>query len=152
MIIAISVILFALVFIFLLVVDNAFESIVKWVFRKIGIGSGVGPQMASAHLGRKDVMVSLENLGKDSFHLVAIEGVDEGGERFFPIPYRIGEMMIDVESEKNARKQLSGVKVPPASVMQAFFHIDELNLLKIKSLGVLDSDGKSWPINLSQST
>ena len=60
--------------------------------------------------------------------------------------------MIDVESEKNARKQLSGVKVPQASVVQAFFHIDGFNLLKIKSLDVIDSDGKSWPINLSQTT
>ena len=46
MIITIAVILFALVFIFGLVVDNAFESSVKWVFRKIGIGSGIGPLVA----------------------------------------------------------------------------------------------------------
>lgn len=129
--------------------EEGIEAVIKWLFRKGGINSSAGPLTTSARIDGDDLVVELSNQGKEKFMLAAFEARDHNSKRRFPIPHRIGDVALNLEDEKSARQSLSKFSLAADSTKHALFHLAEFRAGHIKTLAALDTDGTSWPIDIS---
>ncbi len=124
-------------------IDNSFDRMIGWLFRKGGLQSGNGPLMVRSKV---QVLLSLENQGKDALQLAAVEGRDGNQKKCYPAPcleardFRAGH-------EEGARlKQFAGITLARGEVRIVILDHDELAALGCLTLAVLDQRGNTWPI------
>ncbi len=127
-------------------IDNAFDRIFGWLFRKAGLQSGNGPLMVRSKVQAEQVLLSLENQGKDALKLAAVEGRDGNQKKCYPAPcleaqdFRAG-------NEEGARfKQFAGITLARGEVRIVILDHDELAALGCLTLTVLDQRGNKWPV------
>ncbi len=127
-------------------IDNAFDRIFGWLFRKAGLQSGNGPLMVGSRAQGEKFILSLENQGTDSLMLAAVEGRDRDQKKCYPLPclkkedFRAG-------GTKGARfKQFAGIVLQPGEERPVILDLDELAALGCLTLTVLDQRGNKWPV------
>jgi hypothetical protein len=130
-------------------VERRVDSLVDVVLRKIGLASGSVEILGSAQMRNNEVIVFLENHGVDAFHLAALVAADVNGRKLFPIPSRVVDSSLDGYDEKTARQELSKIKIVANSTLELGFGLDTFAAMQLQSFGAMDTNGKSWPIDIS---
>ena len=67
-------------------IDNALDRVFGWLFRKVGLQSGNGPLLVRSKVQGEQLLLSLENQGKDALKLAAVEGRDGNQKKCYPAP------------------------------------------------------------------
>lgn len=127
-------------------IDNALARVFGWLFRKVGLQSGNGPLLVRSKVQGEQLLLSLENQGKDALKLAAVEGRDGNQKKCYPAPYLEAQDFRAGHEERVRFKQFAGIILARAEVRIVILDQDELVALGCRSLAVLGQRGNKWPI------
>ena len=124
-----------------------FDRLFDRLLRLSGLQSGEGPLVVSAAANRARVVLTVQNRGKHKIRLAAVEGREASQRRVFPTP-SFDERETDTATAKAQHlKQLSRVVLGPDESKTIILDRDELVDINCRTLAILDSDGRSWPVD-----
>ncbi len=92
------------------------------------------------------VLLSLENQGKDALNLATVEGRDGNQKKCYPAPCLEAQDFRAGHEEGVRLKQFAGITLTPGEVRIVIIDPDELTDLGCLTLAVLDQRGNTWPI------
>ena len=122
----------------LFLIDNAFDRIFGWLFRKAGLQSGNGPLRVGSRVQGEKVILSLENHGMDSLMLAAVEGRDSAQKKCYPLPCLKKEDFRAGVTKGERFEQFAGMILKPGEESTVILDQDELAALGCLILTVLD--------------
>jgi len=128
-------------------VDDAFEKLVDWLFRVLGLRSGTGPLAIKVTTESDRIVLALENQGKHKIMLTCVEGCDGNMKRIFPMPYLNGDDINDPSIEEMARKKFFKISISQGQFISLILNKSELVSLDCQTLAILDTEGKTWPVD-----
>jgi hypothetical protein len=131
----------------LIFVEIGGERLFDRLLRLLGLESGEGPLEVRAAVDGARVVLTVQNRGKHKIRLAGIEGRDASQRRVFPTPM-LDEREIDAATaQAQLFKQLARVVLGPDESRRIMLDRDELVDLNCRALAILDSDGRSWPVD-----
>ncbi|VGO18958.1 hypothetical protein [Pontiella sulfatireligans] len=133
-------------FILFILIEDAFDKLVDWLFSLVGLQSGNGPLLTKASMEGETIVLSLENQGKHRFKLVGIEGRDGNQKRCFPTPYLDINDVHNPQAEKRVRKQFAKFTLGSGESKKVILNKAELITMNCQALTVLDTKGRAWPV------
>jgi len=93
------------------------------------------------------IVLALENQGKHKIMLTCVEGCDGNMKRIFPMPYLNGDDINDPSIEEMARKKFSKISISQGQFISLILNKSELVSLDCQTLAILDTEGKTWPVD-----
>jgi hypothetical protein len=130
-------------------IEDAFEKMLNPVFRLFGLQSSTGPLDIIAKYNAQFIELTIINNGKGKAMLAAIQVVGENGKKEFPVPYTSeieAKEVVAEKKEKVLRKHFISEKINPGSQKKVYLDSAKLDRCDLKSLSVLDMDGKFWTV------
>ena len=130
-------------------IEDAFEKMLNPVFRLFGLQSSTGPLDIIAKYNDQFIELTIINNGKGKAMLAAIQVVGENGKKEFPAPYTSeieAKEAVAEKKEKVLRKHFISEKINPGSQKKVYLDSAKLDRCDLKSLSVLDMDGKFWTV------
>ena len=127
-------------------VDNVFGSVVNWFFAKVGGVSGRGPLVVVAERDGDELALNIQNQGHATLKLAAVEGRDRNKQRHFPKPLFAEDNQNDLPTERQALTRFSEIVLNPEESQVVKLMVTDLLDLGCSSLAIIDSNGKSWPV------
>ena len=131
---------------FLWFVDDAFDSLIGKFFIKLGLFSGNGPLDVVAERNGDELTLKIQNNGKAKLGLAFVEWRDRNEQRHFPRPLFSEDDQQDVPTEEQALKRFSKIVLKPRESQVVKLILTDLSGLGCSSIAIIDSKGKSWPI------
>ena len=131
---------------FLFMIDNAFDSLINWVFTNLGWESGHGPLLIEAERNGDKLTLILHNQGQTRIKLAAVEGRDCNSQRHFPKPSIAEDDQDEISTEEQALRRFSKIVLAPQGCQTVSLKVTDLLALGCTSLAIIDSNGKSWPV------
>jgi hypothetical protein len=128
-------------------IEDAFEKMLNPVFRLFGLQSSTGPLDIIAKYNDQFIELTIINNGKGKAMLAAIQVVGENGKKEFPAPYTSeieAKEAVAEKKEKELRKYFLSEKIDQGSQKTVYLNSAKLAGCDLKSLSVLDMDGKHW--------
>jgi hypothetical protein len=130
-------------------IEDAFEKMLNPIFRLFGLQSSTGPLDIIAKYNDQFIELTIINNGKGKAMLAAIQVVGENGKKEFPVPYTSeieAKEAVAEKKEKVLRKHFISEKINPGSQKKVYLDSAKLDRCDLKSLSVLDMDGKFWTV------
>jgi hypothetical protein len=127
-------------------IEDAFEKMLNPIFRLFGLQSSTGPLDIIAKYNDQFIELTIINNGKGKAMLAAIQVV---GKKEFPLPYTSeieAKGAVAKKKEKVLRKHFISEKINPGSQKKVYLNSAKLDGCDLKSLSVLDMDGKFWTV------
>jgi hypothetical protein len=128
-------------------IEDAFEKMLNPIFRLFGLQSSTGPLDIIAKYNDQFIELTIINNGKGKAMLAAIQVVGENGKKEFPVPYTSeieAKEAVAEKKEKELRKYFLSEKIDQGSQKTVYLNSAKLAGFDLKSLSVLDMDGKHW--------
>jgi len=135
-----------MIVVLLIVVDEAFYKLFGWLFTLFGLQSGKGPLIARVSARNERLELTIENRGKHKVRLAAVEARDGSQKRHFPTPCLDEQDLADASDEGAAHKQFATIVLDPGEARIVFLDPAELASLDCRTLSILDSNGRAWPV------
>lgn len=133
----------------LFMMENAFDSPGDWAFTNLGWSSGDGPLLVVAGRNEDKLTLLLKNQGQTRIKLASVEGRDCNNQRHFPNPCIVGDDQDGIPTEEQAVRRFSKIVIDPQGSQTVILKITDLLALGCSSLAIIDSNGKSWPVQQS---
>jgi hypothetical protein len=99
--------------------------------------------MVRSKVQGEQVLLSLENQGKDALKLAAVEGRDGNQKKCYPAPYLEAQDFRAGHEEGVRFKQFAGITLAPEEVRIVILDQHELAALGCRTLAVLDQRGNT---------
>jgi hypothetical protein len=128
-------------------IEDAFEKMLNPIFRLFGLQSSTGPLDIIAKYNDQFIELTIINNGKGKAMLAAIQVVGENEKKEFPVPYTSeieAKEAVAEKKEKELRKYFLSEKIDQGSQKTVYLNSAKLAGCDLKSLSVLDMDGKHW--------
>ena len=132
-------------------IEDAFDKMLNPIFRLVGLKSSSGPLDIIAKHNDLFIELTIINNGKGKAMLAAIQVVGENGKKEFPVPCTSeieAKEEVAEKKEKVLRKYFMSKKINPGSQTQVYLNSAKLDGCDLKSLSVLDMDGKHWSVTI----
>ncbi len=127
-----------------ILVDNAFERAIHWLFAAVGISSGKGPLVVEAsHDGSEVVSLRIGNAGTQIMKLAAVES--RGGARAFPTPFADRAAATVGGERERASREFASRTLAAGESFTVYLQTSELASHGCRELAVLDDGGRAWP-------
>ena len=129
--------------------EDALDKSLTPIFRFFGFQSSAGPTDIIAKQNGQVNELTITNNGKGKAKLAVTEAIGVNGKKTFPTPYADdfeakGE--VPEKRGKELRKHFISEKTDPGSPKKVYINSAELDEGDLKSISVLDMDGKFWPV------
>lgn len=130
-------------------IEDAFDKMLNPIFRLVGLKSSTGPLEIIAEHNDQFIELTIINNGKGKAMLAAVQVVGENGKKEFPVPCTSKiEAKEEVAEEKEVRKHFLSEKIDQGSQKKVYLNSAKLDGCDLKSLSVLDMDGKHWSVTI----
>ena len=130
-------------------IDDPFEKMLSPIFRLIGLQSSTGPIDITLKQKDKCTELTIINNGKGKAKLAAIQVLGKNGKKEFPVPCTSeseAKEEVAEKKDKALRKDFLSEKINPGSQKRVYLNSAKLDGCDLKSLSVIDMDGKFWPL------
>ncbi|MBV12036.1 hypothetical protein [Rubinisphaera sp.] len=131
---------------FLFFIDNAIDLLTDWFFTRIGWLSGPGPLVVVAERNGDELTLKMQNQGQAKLKLAAVEGRDLNNQRHFPKPRFAEDEHNGLPTFEEAITSFSRIVLNPQESEVVKLKRTDLLALGCTSLAIIDSNGKSWPV------
>ncbi|MDA7757169.1 hypothetical protein N8920_04655 [Opitutales bacterium] len=128
-------------------IEDAFDKMLNPIFRLIGLKSSTGPLDIIADYNDQFIELTIINNGKGKAMLAAVQVVGENGKKEFPVPFTSeieAKKEVAEKKEKELRKHFLSEKIDQGSQKTVYLNSVKSAGCDLKSLSVLDMDGKHW--------
>jgi len=132
-------------------IEDAFDKMLNPIFRLVGLQSSTGPLEIIAEHNDQFIELTIINNGKGKAMLAAVQVVGENGKKEFPVPCTSkieAKEEVAEKKEKEVRKHFLSEKIDQGSQKKFYLNSAKLDGCDLKSLSVLDMDGKHWSVTI----
>ena len=132
-------------------IEDAFDKMLNPIFRLVGLKSSTGPLEIIAEHNDQFIELTIINNGKGKAMLAAVQVVGENGKKEFPVPCTSkieAKEEVAEKKEKELRKHFLSEKIDQGSQEKVYLNSAKLDGCDLKSLSVLDMDGKHWSVTI----
>ena len=132
-------------------IEDAFDKMLNPIFRLVGLKSSTGPLEIIAEHNDQFIELTIINNGKGKAMLAAVQVVGENGIKEFPVPCTSkieAKEEVAEKKEKEVRKHFLSEKIDQGSQKKFYLNSAKLDGCDLKSLSVLDMDGKHWSVTI----
>lgn len=126
---------------------GAFDKLFEGLWRALGLRSGKGSLVTRVTTESDRIVLAVENQGQHKIRLVAVEGRDGNMKQTFPTPYLNADDSSNPSTEEMARKEFSNMSISPGQSITVILNKPELVSLDCQTLAMLDTEGKTWPVD-----
>jgi len=128
--------------------DQAFERLLRPMFRRVGLSTSAGPLVCRGALRGEGFELEIDNQGKAKVSIAAVSITGAQGETVYPVPFVTEQDAAARGAEKSEgelRRRLAADKIGPGESRTIYLSPQELEGCDLESLRVMDAHGGSWP-------
>ncbi|MDC1005541.1 hypothetical protein OAQ34_07935 [Opitutales bacterium] len=132
-------------------IEDAFDKMLNPIFRLVGLKFSTGPLEIIAEHNDQFIELTIINNGKGKAMLAAVQVVGENGKKEFPVACTSkieAKEEVAEKKEKEVRKHFLSEKIDQGSQKKFYLNSAKLDGCDLKSLSVLDMDGKHWSVTI----